>query len=61
MLMILGWMQLKIFLVQMMKYIILIIKEIIHLKNLVPAVILVIFNLSFMEDSVQDFGCLENL
>jgi len=59
--MILDWMQLMIYLAQKMKFIMLIIKEIIAFNNLMQAVISVIFNLSFMVDSVRDFGCLESI
>ena len=59
--MIQGWMLLQIFQVQMMKYITLIIKETTSLKSLMQAVILEIFNLLFMADLVQDFGCSENI
>ena len=50
-----------IYLAQKMKFIMLITKEIIAFNNLMQAVILVIYNLSFMVDSVRDFGCLESI
>jgi len=59
--MILDWMQLMISLARKMKFIMLIIKEIINFKNPMPAVKSAIFNQSFMVDSVQDFGCIESI
>ena len=59
--MILDWMQLMTSLAQKMKFIMLIIKEIINFKNPMPVVISVIFNQSFMVDSVQDFGYIESI
>ena len=54
-------MLLQIFLVQTMKSITPIIKEITSLKSLMLAVILETFNLLFMADLVQDFGYSENI
>ena len=51
----------KIYPAQMKKYLIQIIKEIININNQMQVAILTKFNLSFIVDSVQDFGFSENI